>query len=469
MKITFHGAARTVTGSQHLIEVNGHSILLDCGLFQGKRKEAFELNRQGTFNGRTVDALVLSHAHIDHSGSIPCLVKNGFKGDIFCTSATRDLCAAMLMDSAFIQERDVEFVNRRRKRQGKKLFEPLYAKKDVVSAMEYFIGLSYNRKHQILPGVDLTLIDAGHMLGSAHIILDIKDKDSGKDVRLVFSGDIGRPGIPIIRDPVPVTDGADVLIMESTYGNRLHPPYPDSEKKLERIINETCQRGGMVLIPAFAVGRTQQIVYALHKLFNKRAIPAVPIYVDSPLATRVTDIFRLHPETYDVDIRKFLLQDDDNNPFGFDSLQYTQSVDESKKLNSLREPAIVISASGMMEGGRILHHLRNRISDSRNSILITGWQAPNTLGRRIVERQPVVRIYGEEYSLKAHVEVLTGFSGHADREGLLNFVRGMRKKPRQTFLVHGEGESLTELSKRLKADIGLERLDIPEMHQTFAV
>jgi metallo-beta-lactamase family protein len=225
----------------------------------------------------------------------------------------------------------------------------------------------------------------------------------------------------------------------------------------------------MVLIPAFAVGRTQQIVYALHKLFNKRAIPAVPIYVDSPLATRVTDIFRLHPETYDVDIRKFLLQDDDNNPFGFDSLQYTQSVDESKKLNSLREPAIVISASGMMEGGRILHHLRNRISDSRNSILITGWQAPNTLGRRIVERQPVVRIYGEEYSLKAHVEVLTGFSGHADREGLLNFVRGMRKKPRQTFLVHGEGESLTELSKRLKADIGLERLDIPEMHQTFAV
>ena len=352
MKITFLGAARTVTGSQHLLEVNGHRIMLDSGLFQGKRKEAFELNRQGFVGGGDVDVVILSHAHIDHSGNLPSLVRRGFRGDIVCTPATRDLCAAMLMDSAFLQEKDVEFVNRRRARQGKRLFEPLYTKKDVVNTMQLFMGIGYNRKKQILPGVELTLVDAGHMLGSAHIILDIEDREKNQQKRLVFSGDIGRPHIPIIRDPVPITEGCDILIMESTYANQSHPPYPESEKELERIINQTYSRGGSVLIPAFAVGRTQQIVYALHRLYVNRDIPDIPIYVDSPLATKATDVFRLHPETYDEEILDFMFRGHNGNPFGFDSLRYTQTVNESKELNFLREPAIVISASGMMKSDR---------------------------------------------------------------------------------------------------------------------
>ncbi|MBE0575630.1 MAG: MBL fold metallo-hydrolase [Desulfuromonadales bacterium] len=469
MKITFHGAARTVTGSEHLIEVNNKRILLDCGLFQGKRKEAFERNRSEFCQGETIDCLVLSHAHIDHSGRIPCLVKNGFNGDIFCTSATRDLCAVMLMDSAFIQEKDVEFVNRRRKKQGQHPFEPLYTKADVATAMKQFVGLSYNRRHQLCSGVYLTLVDAGHMLGSAHVILDIDDRDSGQERRLVFSGDIGRPDIPIIRDPVPISDGADILIMESTYGNRLHPPYPESEKELERIVNETVSRGGSLLIPAFAVGRTQQLVYALHKLHNDRAIPDLPVFIDSPLATRITDVFRLHPEAYDAEIREFLLTDDNNNPFGFGRLQYTQSVEQSKALNNLKVPAVIISASGMLEGGRILHHLRNRIEDPRNTILLTSWQAPNTLGRRLVDNEKTVRIYGEEYRVRAKLEILTGFSGHADRDGLIDFVRVMKKKPHHTFIVHGEVESAENLLKALSDNFGIENVLIPEPLQSFKV
>lgn len=469
MKITFHGAARTVTGSQHLIEVNGKRILLDCGLFQGKRKEAFELNRQGFCDATTIDCLVLSHAHIDHSGNIPCMARNGFTGDIYCTSATRDLCAAMLMDSAHIQEQDVLFINKKRARNGQKPFEPLYTKEDVVTAMEQFIGLSYRRRRQILPGVDLTLMDAGHMMGSANVILDMHDQDTSRDVRLVFSGDIGRPDIPIIRDPAVLSEGADVLIMESTYGNRLHPPYPESEKELERIITDTYKRGGILLIPAFAVGRTQQLVYALHKLYDSGDIPPMPIYVDSPLATRVTDIFRLHPETYDADLRDFMFQNNKSNPFGFEDLHYTQSVEQSKALNFLREPAVIISASGMLEAGRILHHLRNRIDDPRNTLLITGWQAPNTLGRKIVEGEKRVKIFGDEFAVRAKIEVLTGFSGHADRDGLLAWAGAMQKKPRHTFVVHGENESATALAGSLQADLGFTRVEIPEMHQTFKV
>lgn len=469
MKLTFHGAAKTVTGSQHLIEVNGKKILFDCGLFQGKRKEAFELNRQGFCEGKTIDCLILSHAHIDHSGNIPCLVKNGFDGDIFCTSATRDLCAAMLMDSAHIQEKDVFFVNKKRKKNGQALFEPLYSKEDVVDSIELFIGLSYNRKREILPGVHLTLVDAGHMMGSANVILDIHDQDTGKEVRLVFSGDIGRSDIPIIRDPFIHTEGADVVIMESTYGNRLHPPYPESEKELERIVKETFKRGGSLIIPAFAVGRTQQLVYALHQLYEKRDIPQMPIFVDSPLATRVTDIFRLHPETYDAELREFMFQDAHSDPFGFESLTYTQSANQSKELNFLKEPAVIISASGMMEAGRILHHLRNRISDPRNTILITGWQAPHTLGRKIVEGEKIVNIFGDEFPVKAKVEVLTGFSGHADREGLIGWVKAMQKKPSRVFVVHGEEESANALADALRSEVGLQQIDIPDPHQTFEV
>lgn len=469
MRITFMGAVRTVTGSQHLLEINGKTIMLDCGLFQGKRKEAFEKNRSDFCKGERIDCLILSHAHIDHSGRIPCLVRNGFNGDIFCTSATRDLCAVMLMDSAFIQEKDVEFVNRRRQQQGQHLFEPLYTKADVARSMDQFVGLSYNRPHQLFPGVSLTLVDAGHMLGSAHVILEFEEEGSGQRRRLVFSGDIGRPDIPIIRDPVPISDGADILIIESTYGNRLHPDYLESEKELERIVNETVSRGGALLVPAFAVGRTQQLVYALHKLHSKGAIPDLPIFVDSPLATRSTEVFRLHPEVFDADVREFLLTDDDNNPFGFGRLQYTQSVEQSKALNRLKVPAVIISSGGMLEGGRILHHLRNRIEDSRNTILFTSWQAPNTLGRRLVEKEKTVRIFGEEFQVRARVEVLPGFSGHADRDGLINFVRAMKTKPQHTFIVHGEDDSSGSLANALRNELGLEHVVIPDSMQSFEV
>lgn len=469
MRITFHGAARTVTGSQHLIEVNGKKIMLDCGLFQGKRKEAFERNRREFSKGSIIDSVILSHAHIDHSGRVPCLVRNGFTGDIFCTSATRDLCAVMLMDSAFIQEKDVEYVNRRRKQNGQRPFEPLYTQTDVAAGMEQFVGLSYNRRHPVGPGIHLTLVDAGHMLGSAHVVLDIDDQETGRSQRLVFSGDIGRPDIPIIRDPVPISDGADILIMESTYGNRSNPPYPESENELERIVNETVRHGGSLLIPAFAVGRTQQIVYALHKLHIAGLIPELPIFVDSPLAIRATEIYRLHPEVYDTEIREFLLRDDDKNPFGFGRLQYTPSVEQSKKLNSLKVPAIIISASGMLEGGRILHHLRHRIGDPRNTILMTSWQAPNTLGRRLVEKEKTVRIYGDEYKVRARIETLSGFSGHADRDGLLQFARVMRKKPQQTFIVHGEENSSESLAEGLRNELKFENVYIPAPLQTFEV
>lgn len=469
MKITFHGAARTVTGSLHLIEVNGRTIMLDCGLYQGKRKEAFERNRTEFCRGKEIDTLILSHAHIDHSGRIPCLVKNGFRGDIICTSATRDLCAVMLMDSAFIQEKDVEFVNKRRRKNRQMPFEPLYTQEDVARSMKQFVGLNYDRRHQLFPGVHLTLMDAGHLLGSAHVILDIDDQETGKTRRLVFSGDIGRPGIPIIRDPTPLTAGTDILIMESTYGNRSHPPYLETESELERIVNQTVQRGGTLLIPAFAVGRTQQLVYALHRLHSSGAIPDLPIFVDSPLATRTTDIFKLHPEVYDAEIRDFILAGDDKNPFGFDKLQYTQSVEQSKALNERQGPMVIISASGMMEGGRILHHLRSRIEDPRNTILITGWQAPNTLGRRIVEKEPMVRIFGDEFQMRAQVEVETGFSGHADHDGLMDFVRVMEKRPEQTFIVHGEEEAAQTLAHDLRTELGLQNVVIPESLQSFVV
>jgi metallo-beta-lactamase family protein len=466
MKLTFSGAARTVTGSQHIIDVNGRRLLLDCGLYQGKRKGAFEVNRKGPCKGSEIDVLVLSHAHIDHSGNIPCLVKNGFNGDIYSTSATRDLCAIMLLDSGDIQERDVGYVNKQRRKEGKEPFEPLYTKEDAARAMENFIGVGYRRRRTIARGVDLTFVDAGHLLGSAHVVLDISDEDTGKDVRLVFSGDIGRPGIPILRDPEPVRDGADLLIMESTYGGREHPPYPEMQKELRRIVQETYDRGGTLLIPAFAVGRTQQIVYELHKLYDADAIPKLPIYVDSPMATRVTEVFRLHPDIYDAEIRDFLLRDDHDNPFGFGRLRFTPSVEQSMELNAIREPIIIISSSGMLEGGRILHHLRRRIHDSKNTVLITGWQAPETLGRKLVEGADEVRIYGRPHTVRAKVEVLTGLSGHADGPGLIEWADAMKKKPARTFVVHGEDGAAGVVAEDLRAR-GFPEVFIPERGDSF--
>jgi metallo-beta-lactamase family protein len=464
MKLTFHGAVRTVTGSQHLLEVNGTRILLDCGLFQGKRRVAFERNRQLPFNARLVDLMVLSHAHIDHSGNIPNLVKNGFQGDILCTFATRDLCAAMLPDSAHIQQCDVEYVNKKRARAGQPPVEPLYTTRDVIHSLKHFLAIGYERPYSISPDVTLTLYDAGHILGSAIVALDVRE--NGTQRRLVFSGDLGRPDRPILRDPTPIS-GTDILLIESTYGTRLHKPTPEAELELERIITETYQRGGKVIVPAFAVGRTQELVYCLHGLKRRQDIPAdLPVYVDSPLAIDVTSIFRLHPECYDEGVRQFLAESGD--PFGFEQLRYTRSVQASKEINFLRDPAVIISASGMCEAGRIQHHLKNNIEDPRNTVLIVGWQAPQTLGRRLVERESVVRIFGEEYRLNAQVEVINGFSAHADRDELLDWVDSMERQPEHTFVVHGEEDVSEAFASQLQGR-GLRRVSVPHLHESFAV
>lgn len=467
MQVTFYGAARTVTGSKHLIEVNDTRILLDCGLVQGRRAESREQNRHFEFDPKTIDLLILSHAHIDHSGNIPNLVKNGFTGDIICTSATRDLCATMLPDSGHIQERDAEYVNKKNRKKGLPPIDPIYTQADALESLNYFTTQSYYRSRKIAPNITLTFLDAGHMLGSAIVVLDIIDEATNQERRLVFSGDIGRAGIPIIRDP-DVVDSADVLIMESTYGNRLHEEYGDSEKKLENIVNTTYQRGGSIVMPSFAVGRTQQLVYTLHKLSDQGDIPRLPIFVDSPLAVNATSVFRLHPEAYDDEIRAFMEADNHHSPFGFDDLTYIRKVEDSKRLNFMREPCIIISASGMVEFGRILHHVKNRIEDNRNTILITGWQAPHTLGRRLVEGVDIVKIFGDEYQRKAQVEVLNGFSGHADKNELLQWVGSIQKKPARTFLVHGEEESALALQGDLQTNFNM-TVDVPVRGQKFEI
>ncbi len=468
MRLAFHGAARTVTGSRHLIEVNDMQILLDCGLYQGKRAESYERNLKMPFDPEKLDLVILSHAHIDHSGNLPNLVKQGFTGDIICTSATRDLAATMLPDSGFIQERDVEYLNKKRRRKNLPPVEPLYTHQDALKSLEYFVTQGYHRRRRIAPGITLTFHEAGHMLGSCIVELEIEDKNSGKDVRLVFSGDLGRKGIPIIRDPETIS-GADILIMESTYGDRLHPPYADSEHDLERIVNETYQRGGSIVMPSFAVGRTQQLVLTLHQLAEKGDIPRLPIYVDSPLAVNATSVFQLHPETYDHETRDFMADYDVRNPFGFSELTYIRKVEDSKRLNFKTEPHIVISASGMAEFGRVLHHLKNRIQKPENTVLITGWQAPHTLGRRIADKEEIVKIFGEEYHLNAHVEVLNGFSGHADYNEMRDWINAMQDKPGRTFLVHGEEESQFAFKGVLETQAGLSNIEVPKLGQTFDV
>lgn len=469
MEITFHGAVRTVTGSQHLVEVNGLKILLDCGLYQGTRKESYNRNQNLPYNAAEVDILVLSHAHIDHSGNIPNLIKSGFVGDIVCTYATRDLCAIMLRDSAKIQQYDIEYVNKKREQQGLPPLEPIYTMEDAIESLKNFIGIGYDRPYRLAPNITLTFYDAGHILGSAIVVLDIADQDAGRDVRLVFSGDVGRPNRPILRDPT-FLDSADVLLIESTYGNRYHDNIDEATDKLEKIVNQTYQRGGKLIVPAFAVGRTQELVYRLHKLVEARNIPpGLPVYVDSPLAIDATGIYRLHPEAYDEETHDFLSNGRHNDPFGFDMMRYTRATSESKELNFLREPAIIISASGMAEAGRILHHLKNNVEDPRNTILIVGWQAPHTLGRRIVEKQTKIRIFGEEYQLKAEVATINGLSAHADRAELLEWTGHLQKRPSHTFIVHGEEEASLSFADALHQEQGFANVTVPQLGQKFTV
>jgi metallo-beta-lactamase family protein len=469
MQITFHGAVQTVTGSQHLITAGGKRLLLDCGLYQGKREESRRRNQDFLFDPADIEAVVLSHAHIDHSGNLPNLVKQGFRGKIICTAATADLCGAMLPDSGHIQEEDVEYVNRQRRKHGERPVEPIYTRADADAALRYFKGIEYEQPYELWPGARVTLHDAGHVLGSAIVELELASGKGEAARRLVFTGDLGRPNVPLLCDPARLTS-ADILLMESTYGSRTHPPLEDSAGALKETIRRTSQRGGKVIIPAFAVERTQLLVYLLNQLYHKGELPDIPIFVDSPLAVNVTEIFRRHTAYFDQETQDYLKHDDpDGDIFGFKRLKYIREVEQSKELHNLKGPCVIISASGMAEAGRIQHHLKNNIEDRRNTILIVGWQAPNTLGRRLVEQAPVVRIFGVEYHRQAEVVTLNGFSNHADEPELLGWAQGFKPPPKRTFVVHGDPDAAEELATRLRRDLGFPDVMIPALHQTVEI
>jgi metallo-beta-lactamase family protein len=466
MEIRFLGAAQTVTGSQHLISVNGSRVLLECGLFQGKRRESFERNRNLPFDAKSIDVLILSHAHIDHSGNIPNLVRNGFRGVIYSTFATRDLCSAMLRDSAHIHEQDTAYANKKRARKGLPPAEPIYTYDDAIASLEYFVSVGYGRAVPVAPGVQCTFLDAGHILGSALVFLEIEEAGQRR-TRLLFSGDLGRKDMPILRDPTPAPE-AGILIIESTYGDRVHEPHEKAAQRLCHMIDETCSDGGKVVIPAFSVGRTQEIVYSLHRLANTGQLPDVPIFVDSPLAVNVTEVFRLHPECYDEEVRAFMNHGHHLDPFGFERLQYIRSVEASKELNELQGPAVIISASGMCEAGRVQHHLKHTITDPRNVVLIVSWQAPHTLGRRLIERQPTVKIFGEEFPVRARVEAINGYSAHADRSGLLGWAEPIARDLQHAFVVHGDPEPAAALADGLR-QLGVRNVAVPEQGAVFQV
>ena len=468
MILQFFGAAQSVTGSMHLVEANGHRLLLDCGMVQGKRQEARKLNSEFPFDVKSIDAVVLSHAHLDHSGKLPMLVKNGFDNSIFSTSATRDLCSAMLRDSASLQEMDTKYVNKLNAERGLPFIKPLYTIHDVTTSLRLFQTVEYRRPLEILPGIRLTFSNAGHILGSALVTLEIAEgRDEKKVTTLAFTGDLGRKGAAVVRDP-EVFSRADVLITESTYGGRNHGPMSEAKEKLARIVSETAQRGGLLIIPAFAVGRTQDVVYHLHELMEAKQIPSIPVYVDSPLATNVTEIFRQHPECYDEETAQLLLQDGGKDPFGFDMLKYTRSTEDSKKLNDLRKPAIIISASGMCEGGRVLHHLRRNVGDPKTTVLFVGYQAENTLGRKLLQGDKIARIYGEEYEVRAKMEEIDGYSAHADEGELLDFIAAIPNKPDRVFVVHGEIPAAKSVAEGLIKS-GISNVTIPAAGERFQI
>jgi metallo-beta-lactamase family protein len=466
MKIKFIGAAREVTGSKHLITTNqGKRLLLDCGMFQGKGLETDGMNRDLMFDPSMIDHIILTHAHIDHAGLIPYMYKLGFRGSVICTNATRDLCAIMLADSAFIQEHDTITFNKRRAKKGLPLVTPIYTQQDATACMALFIGVPHNMKFRIDDNIKVTFTDTGHMLGSG--VANIQINENGQIRKISYTGDIGRPADPILAPPQPFPQ-ADILITESTYGDRLHQDVQSAEEELLGVVIDTCvNKGGKLIIPAFSVGRTQEVVYALNNFFNQGRLPKIDIFVDSPLAVNATTVFRMHPECFNKDFAAVLEKDPD--PFGFENLFYITRTEDSKKLNEHKKPCVIISASGMMEAGRVKHHLANNISDPKNTILIVGYCAPMTLGAKIGRGDREVSIHGTVYEVKAEVRKIESYSGHGDYREMIGFLGCQDKNLLQkTFIVHGEYETQKKYVETLAGE-GFKNVEIPSRGQEFEI
>lgn len=461
MRINFHGAAHTVTGSQHLLEINGKKLLLDCGLYQGRRADTYSRNLNFRYQPKDVDAVILSHAHIDHAGNLPNLVKQGYEGNIYATHATADLGSLMIADSGHIQEADAEFVNKKRAQRGEPPIEPLYTKEDAEQVAGMFAGMDYEQAFEPIPGVIARFHEAGHILGSASVSLEIEEK--GRKIRFWFSGDIGRYQLPLLRDPVLPT-ATDYMIMESTYGDKSHSHPEQAFVEFRDVVKKTIERGGKVIVPAFAVGRTQELVYNLNQMMFENGVPRVPVYVDSPLAVNATDVFKRHLECFDEETRKFV-EEARHPALDFKMLTYIRSVEESKALNERTDPMVIISASGMAETGRIVHHIRNNIENPKNTICIVSWQAPDTMGRRLADREPEVRIFGEVYKRKCDVATIGGLSGHAGQDLLVRYAMGVKDSVKQIFLVHGE-EKQAMMLKGLLKDRGLNQVHYPDLHES---
>jgi metallo-beta-lactamase family protein len=464
MQIHFFGATRTTTGSMYLFEINSQRLLLECGLFQGKREESIERNRRFPFDPRQIDAVVLSHAHIDHCGNLPNLCRQGFEGNIHCTFATRDLASIMLADSAEIQRDDAEFVSKKRAKHGLPPVEPLYSAVDAEKAVRQFVAINYDRPILVSDGVTVTFRDAGHILGSAQVVLDIRE--GGRKFRFLFSGDVGRGNDDILRDPVPV-EGVDYLQVESTYGGRVHGAKEVGKDEVLRLVAPVLQRGGKVIIPSFSVGRTQQIVYTLHQLAHEQSLPIVPMFVDSPLSVNATEIFRLHPECFNDEIYRFLQAGD--NPFGMENLTYIRESSGSKKLNDLAGPAIIISASGMCEAGRIRHHLKNNIGNPANLILFIGYCAEQTLGSQILAGATPVNIFGEPHDVRAKIASIDSFSGHADKNELKRYVQAITGDIKKICVIHGEESQCLAHAETLRALKPKAQVIVPEYRQVVEI